>query len=257
MSDVHGPPGTTVKQPWWQGPILLTDAETTGVDVVNDRVVQWCTVDDWSSAGLSRRIDEEIINPGVPIAPEATQKHRITDEHAQRFGNAPKDSLRRWVNILSQAVVGGRPIGGMNLSFDLSMLRFECQRHLTFDVEAAASRPLAPVLDLYVLDKYVDPYRKGYRKLIDLARHYDVEHDEAKLHDAVEDTIVTGRILRTLGEHYSEVGNMGLYALHMYQVDWAREQRLSLQRYFRTKKGQPDAVVDPCWPYCADPDHPR
>lgn len=243
-------------QPWWQGPILLTDAETTGVNVAVDRVVQWCTVDDeW--AGLPPRIDEELVNPGIPIPAEATEKHRITDDMVRATGNPPRDSLRRWVNILAQAVVGGRPIGGMNLSFDLSMLRFECQRLTMFDVEAVASRPLAPVLDAYVLDKYVDPYRPGGRKLIDLARHYDVEHDEAKLHDAVEDTIVVGRVLRAIGERYPEVGNMGLFALHMYQVDWAREQRLSLQHYFRTKKGRRDAVVDPCWPYCADADHRR
>ena len=36
------------------------------------------------------------------------------------------------------------------------------------------------VVDTFVLDKAVDTYRKGSRKLIDVARHYGVELTEAE-----------------------------------------------------------------------------
>src|SRR5690606_40746829 len=37
--------------------------------------------------------------------------------------------------------------------------------------------------------------------------------------------------------------------LHHSQIDWRREQAASLQDYFRSKGGKPDAVVDGGWPF--------
>ena len=51
---------------------------------------------------------------------------------------------------------------------------------------------LRPVLDPRVLDKHIDPYRRGGRKLTDLCAHYKVALDGA--HSADADAIAACRV---------------------------------------------------------------
>lgn len=59
-------------------PLVFFDLETTGLDLQIDRIIQFAfiriqpdkTAEEW----------EELVNPGIPIPPEASQIHRITDE---------------------------------------------------------------------------------------------------------------------------------------------------------------------------------
>jgi DNA polymerase-3 subunit epsilon len=243
---------TLVRQaiPWWQGPILGVDFETTGVNVRTDRIVQACLAA--TMTGHEPNVMAEYINPGIPIPREASFVHGISDDHVQQFGNPAVEAVERIADALADAVKARIPIGGMNLAYDLTMLRHECRRYGMLTVEERAGTVLAPVIDAYVLDKYVDPYRKGKRQLGPLAERYGVMLSNA--HDAVADTIASVEVARRIGQLYSEVGGMGLFRLHACQADWRAEQAAGLQEYFR-RKGERTAVVDPCWPYCADDTH--
>lgn len=235
------------------------DVESTGVSPWDDRVVSWCAA--LTRPGCSPIVNTELIYPGVPIPPGATQVHGITDEYAQRYGNPPQESLRRLVRLLADAVKARTPIVGMNLAYDFTMLRAECRRHRLLDVEAVAGMPLAPVLDVYVIDKYADPWRKGKRTLADrdgkpgLATHYKVALSATDAHDAVADALAAGEVLRRIAARHPEIANMGPYRLHAMQVDWRFEQCADLETYFR-RKGTP-SYVDRCWPYCLDEAHGR
>lgn len=247
--------------PWHEDMIVGFDLETTGVDVRNDRIIQWCAA--LTIPGSEPIVNSQYVNPGVPIPSEATDVHGITDEYAQRYGGDPVQSLTNCVGLLAEAMQAHTPIGGMNLAYDFSTLRWECLRHDVPTVEEAAGLPLAPVLDVYVLDKQVDKYRKGVRKLADkdgkpgMATHYGVTLEAEDAHDAVADTLASVRVLRRIGRKYGSVGRMNPYRLHLAQVDWRREQSASLEQYLRVKKvpPEPDARVDRCWPVCIDPTH--
>jgi DNA polymerase-3 subunit epsilon len=249
-------------RPWHQDMIMGVDVEATGVNARRDRIVQWCAALDNPEA-VGPLIDSQYINPGIPIPQGAIDVHHITDEYVQRFGATPVQSITNFVNVLANAIKARVPIGGMNLAYDLTMLHFECRRHGVPTVEEAAGLPLAPVLDVYVLDKYVDKYRKGIRKLADkdgkkgLATHYGIVLPAEDAHDAVADTLATVKVLRRIGQHYGSVGRLSPYKLHLAQVDWRREQQASLEQYLRTKKDppQPGVVIDRCWPVCTDPTH--
>lgn len=59
-------------------PIVFFDTETTGTDVVNDRIVEISLV-----KFFNNEIVEEfttLVNPGVKIPPGATKVHHITDD---------------------------------------------------------------------------------------------------------------------------------------------------------------------------------
>lgn len=232
---------------WTEERIGGVDFETTGVRYAIDRVIQYCVAD--TDPRHDPMIVQGLINPGVPIPKEASDIHGITDRDVEQYGEDPRAALEGVRDLLSAFVMSQVPIGGMNLAFDLSMLRWECRRWDLKWIEVDARMPLAPVLDAFVLDKYVDPWRKGKRKLTDLARHYGVPLDESAAHDATVDTLASVEVLRAIGRRYPEVGEMSAYRLTALQVEWRAEQQVSLQKHFR-QKGQVDAVVDPCWPLC-------
>lgn len=53
------------------------DTETTGVDPVNDRIVTAAFI--VRTPGMDDRPFTWIINPGVPIPPDTTEVHGVTD----------------------------------------------------------------------------------------------------------------------------------------------------------------------------------
>jgi DNA polymerase-3 subunit epsilon len=187
--------------------------------------------------------------------------HGITDVWIAEHGNPPVEALNRLVEELARRVIAKIPIVGMNLAYDFTLLRYECLRWGIPWVEVRAGRPLAPVIDIYVLDKRIDPYRPGSRKLADsekgpgMATQYGVTLIGA--HDAVADTLAAVEVARYIAAARPEINGLGPYRLHAAQADWKAEQAAGLQEYFRRKKGQPGAVVDPCWPVCYDDTHIR
>jgi len=170
---------------WLTGDALAFDTETTGVDPLNDRIVTACAVL-VGKAGASFR-GRWLLNPGVPITAGATAVHGVTDEKAQRDGAAPLDVLPAIATTLTNAWAEGLPVIIMNAHFDLTLLQAELERY--------AQEPLVigPVLDPLVIDRALDPYRKGKRTLSALAQHYGVKQDGA--HSSDGDALTAARII--------------------------------------------------------------
>lgn len=151
---------------WAQNPMIAFDLETTGVDVETDRIVSAAVVLIHGDTVAHRT--EWLINPGVPIPEEASAGHGITTGHVEAQGTDPDATLDVIATVLTGAVVGGMPIVTMNGVFDLTFLDRECRRH---DVPTLSQRltatpgpagpGLRPVIDIRVLDRHLDKYRKG------------------------------------------------------------------------------------------------
>ena len=116
---------TTSKWDGWD--VLGFDLETTGVDVWSDRIVQSALVR--IDAGKRPVTSTWLVNPGIPIPDEAAAVHGITTERAAAEGGDPGQMLFELVGQLALAMGRGRPVVGMNLSYDLSLLEAECARH--------------------------------------------------------------------------------------------------------------------------------
>lgn len=239
-------PTIDLSVPWWRQPMLAFDVESTGVDPKQDRIVSWCAA--WLMPDGGVKALSELINPGVPIPPGATEIHKITDEMVQRTGNPPRESLWRLTRTLAEAVMARIPIVGMNLAYDFTMQYWELRRWDLPWIEEVAGRPLAPVVDCYVLDNVLTPRRsgKGARKLDRLVEYYEVRHDGA--HDAVADALAAARVVYRQAQRNPRIGNMPLHELHANQVMWRQQQQISLQAYFDSIGKE--AVCDPCWPVC-------
>lgn len=227
--------------------LVVFDVETTGVDVAEDRFVQaFVGLMDSDGEWIEKR--EWIIDPGVEIAQGAIDVHGISNELVREKGVDPALAIEDIINCISWYLRTGkpeakRPLVAFNASFDLSMLTCEARRYgLDFQLE-----PNQSVIDPFVIDKTIDKYRKGSRKLVDVAPIYGVPVEE-NAHDAGADCLMTGRIAWVMLKRWTEP----LTSLHNRQAGWAKDQRDSLQAYFaRVDKLNEDGspiVVEQGWP---------
>lgn len=160
--------------------IIAFDTETTGVKPETDRIVELTLVDANGTTSGFR------VNPGVPIPPEATRVHGITDadvKHAPRFADVAEEIQR----LVSGAVL----LGYNSRNFDTLILHAELQR---------AGRP---GLDLDAL-KEIDVYRLWLelepRTLTGAVRRW-LSTDHANAHSARADVEATLRVWNAIKQH--------------------------------------------------------
>jgi len=224
---------------WYDGPLLSLDTETTGVDVFEDRIVT-CNIT-YDVPNADPYVADWMINPGVEIAEGASAVHGITNEVAQQQGGDPYTVLSNIAEHLSNWEKLGHPIVVYNAAFDCSLLVVEFDR---YGIDQPCS--FARVVDPYVLDKALDPYRKGSRKLIDTARHYGVELSEEDAHSADFDSMASVKLCRAIGRKF--VIDAPIEEVHAMQVKAKVKQSTSLQAYLRKKENDPTIVINTQWP---------
>lgn len=221
---------------WHRGPLCGFDLETTGVDVEIDRIVTAAVV---HVGNGETRTDSWLANPGIDIPEQASAVHGITTERARAEGMNPYELLSRVRVHLVGAARGGTPIVTMNGRYDLTLLDRELRRH-----GLGPLPDLRPVIDVRVLDKACDPYRKGGRKLTDLCHAYGVKLDAA--HDAGGDALGALRVAWAIANRYPEL-QIDPHALHERQVRWHAAQVASFADY-RRRQGQPLDDENGEWP---------
>lgn len=228
---------------------LVLDTETTGVDPLEARLVT-AYVGVMSQDGTILIGQEFLADPGVEIPEAAAAVHGITTEYVREHGRHPGAVLGDLGGIL--ASTRHLPIVAYNASYDLTLLLQEAKRHLPDEGGRFFEQLLRErsVIDPLVLDRRLDKYRRGSRKLIDTARHYGVELSEEEAHGAAADAIAGGRVALAVLREFPQIAppRFSFQELHHSQIEWKREQAASLQAYFRTTGGKPDAVVSGDWP---------
>ena len=230
---------------WIDGPLLGFDTETTGVNPFHDRIVSAALVGR-GPGGTQQRT--WLIDPGVDIPEGAAAIHGITTEHAREFGAPPAQALAEISAELVAAFRFGVPVVAFNASFDLTIIARELERHSLPTIGERLGAPLAPVLDPLVMDRGVDKYRKGKRKLVDLCSHYGVE-ESGNLHTADVDVAATLDVLAAQAERHPELRVQSLAELHAWQDASHREWA---EHFNEWRRGQgfegPGAGLE--WPLC-------
>lgn len=229
---------------WTTRPLLGFDTETTGVDVHNDRIV---------TAALVRRVPGEstevrtwLIDPGVPIPAEAAAIHGISTEHAVEHGEAPGPALEEIASLIAADLALGVPVVAFNAAFDLSLLDAELTRHALPTLGERLGREVTPVIDPLVLDRSLDRYRKGKRKLGDLCAHYGV-FDGGNLHTADVDVLATLDVLEAMTRTFPEIVDQDLDALHRHQITAHRAWAENFNSW-RQQQGYVGAGASTTWP---------
>ena len=188
-------------------PIVFFDLETTGLNLLTDRIVEISVLKLMPNGETVRRTRR--VNPEMPIPAESTAVHHITDADV---ADAP--TFKQIAKNVA-AFFTGCDIAGFNSSrFDIPMLDQELQRA---DVDFDFSRPR-------FIDVQTIFHKREPRNLVAAYRFYCGKDLEAA-HSADADTQATYEVLLAQLERYDdlpgEVDKLAEYARQNRNVDFA------------------------------------
>lgn len=229
---------------WADRPFASFDIESTGVNTATDRIVTASLV---TIAGGTPQVREWLVDPGVEIPAAATEVHGITTEHARAHGAPAAVAVEEIRQALVESLYAGQPLVVYNAPYDLTLLAAECDRH-GVDPLGAARVPLR-VVDPLVLDRAMDPYRRGAgsRRLTYVCQNvYGVPLSDEDAHGSTADALAAARVAWKIAKRYPRVGDADVDQLQAMQRDWHRAWADNFGE-FLTRQGKPDDV-DRSWP---------
>ncbi len=239
---------------WPFGALLGFDTETTGVDPSQDRLVTAALV--WRGARQAggrrqQTVSTWLADPGVEIPEVASEVHGVTTERARAEGSPVAEVLEEVSAHLVAAMMAGTPVVVFNASYDLTLMEAELTRHGLPTIRERLGREPGPIADPLVLDRAVDRFRRGKRRLGDLCEVYDVRVADA-LHTAEVDVIATLDVLEALTAAHPNVAALGPDELVAFQARAHRTWAESFNKWLaRRSPSRPPAQTT--WPL---PDSP-
>ena len=172
-----------------KNPIVFFDLETTGINIVNDRIVE-ISILKVSPNGMEESKTVRV-NPGMPIPPQSTEIHGITDEDvkdAPTFKEVGKELAR---------FIEGCDLAGFNSNrFDIPLLAEEFLRN-GIDIDFS-KRKFVDVQTIF--------HKKEQRTLIAAYKFY-CEKDLTEAHSAEADVLATYEVLKAQLDKYSDLEN--------------------------------------------------
>ncbi len=218
-------------------PICVFDLETTSPDPETARIVTFA-IGALAPDG-SHDVLDGVVDPGIDIPVEASAIHGWTTERVRAHPEAL--APRQGIDLIVDRMIGAHrlryPVVAYNARFDFTVLAREMAR-AGVDVDLAQVR----VVDPLVIDKALDKYRKGSRRLGDTCGFHGIELDD--WHTAAADAIAAGLLAQKLMRGLP--GLTDADAFHQRQVRWAAQQASSFQSYLR--RSNPHAVIEGAWP---------
>jgi DNA polymerase III subunit epsilon len=170
-------------------PIVFFDLETTGKDVAKDRIVQFALLKLHPDG--KEEVYKTLVNPTIPIPPEATAIHKIRNEDV-----AHERPFRQLADSVA-AFFAGCDIGGFNSNrFDLPLLAEEMGR-------CGKAFPEGSVRLIDVQRIY---HKKEERNLAAAYRFYCGKTLEGA-HDAEADVRATLEVFLGQLERYDDIGS--------------------------------------------------
>jgi DNA polymerase-3 subunit epsilon len=166
-----------------------------------------------------------IVDPGREIPGEAEAIHGVSTRRARREGCPLEDAAAIVHAVLETAQAERVPIVAMNASFDITITTVLFRNFGLRPIEWGA------LVDPLVIDREVDPYRSGKRRLDALCRTYDVFLSAP--HDAGSDADATVAIARTIAGRYPAIAAYEIGELTRSQAGWHRAWALEYDSWCR------------------------
>ena len=225
--------------PDWAKKLAVFDLETTGLDLKEARIVTACAAVIDEHGNIVGDDVEWLADPVIEIPDIAASVHGVTTSFAREHGRPAADVVAEIVERLRGYFEREIPVVAYNAPYDFTILHFEALRH--------GIRPLenpAPVIDPLVIDKFLDRYRGGKRRLELTAEFYKVSLTDA--HNATADAVAAGRVAQAIARKFYDRLNIPVAQLHSLQVGWSKDLDLDFERFMQGK--DPSFKTQLGWP---------
>lgn len=172
-----------------KNPLVFFDLETTGINISRDRIIEI------SFLKIFPNGDEEIkskrVNPGMPIPPQSTAIHGITDEDVK---DCP--SFRQIAKSLASQIEGCDLAGFNSNRFDVPML---AEEFLRADIDFDMSK--RKFIDVQII------FHKKEPRTLEAAYKFYCDKELVDAHSAEADTRATYEVLKSQLKHYPDLVN--------------------------------------------------
>src|SRR5699024_1529582 len=188
-------------------PLCFFDLETTGIQVASDRIVEISILKVFPNGNKERLT--LLVNPEMPIPPESTAIHGISDE---MVANEPtfKELAPRIYEMIKDS-----DLAGFNSNrFDIPLLAEELLRaDIDFDLKRASA------VDVQTI------FHKKEKRTSEAAYKFYCDKELENAHSAEADTMATYEVLKEQLERYDDLENdinfLAEYSKHKEFVDFA------------------------------------
>lgn len=172
-----------------KNPLVFFDLETTGIDIVKDRIIEISLVKVYPNGKEESKTRR--INPGMPIPPESTAIHGITDEDVK---DCP--TFKEIAKSLA-ALLEGCDLAGFNSNrFDIPLLAEEFLR-AGVDVDLNKRK----FIDVQTI------FHKMEQRTLAAAYKFYCNKTLDNAHTAEADTMATYEVLKSQLDRYPELEN--------------------------------------------------
>ncbi|OQB29404.1 MAG: hypothetical protein BWY08_02048 [Bacteroidetes bacterium ADurb.Bin174] len=190
-----------------KNPLIFFDLETTGIDIVNDRIVQIAYHKVYPNGKEESK--SFLINPGIPIPPQATAIHKITNDDV-----AMAPLFKHVANEIARDFEGCDLAGYNSNRFDIPLLAEELLR-AEVDIDLSKRK----FIDVQVV------FHKKEPRNLSAAYQFYCDKELTGAHDATVDTMATYEILKAQLELYQDlpttVEGLSKYTTQTNNVDFA------------------------------------
>jgi len=190
-----------------KNPLIFFDLETTGTDIVTDRIVEISYLKIYPNG--KEESETFLVNPMMPIPKKSSEIHGITDEKVK---DAP--SFTMLAKILSKIMEGCDLAGYNSNKFDIPLLAEELLR-AGVDVDLKKHK----FIDVQVI------FHKKEQRTLSAAYKFYCLKDLAEAHSSEADTRATFEVLKAQLDKYSDLKNdvdeLSKFSSYTNNVDFA------------------------------------
>lgn len=172
-----------------KNPIVFFDLETTGTNITHDRIVEISMLKVFPNG--KQEVKTKRINPEMPIPPESTAIHKITDEDVK---DAP--TFRQIAKSLADQIEGCDLAGFNSSRFDIPLLAEEFLR-VGLDVDFSKKK----LIDVQII------FHKKEQRTLEAAYKFYCDRTLEDAHSAEADTLATFEVLKAQLDRYSDLPN--------------------------------------------------
>lgn len=172
-----------------KNPIVFFDLETTGTNIVSDRIVEIAYLKIYPNGNEESK--RYLVNPEMPIPHEVTAIHGISDEDVK---NEPV--FKELAKIIAKDIEGCDLAGYNSVRFDLPLLAEEFLR-ANVDIDLAKRK----MIDVQVI------FHKMEQRTLSAAYKFYCNSELTNAHTAEADTRATYEVLKAQLDRYDNLKN--------------------------------------------------
>ena len=172
-----------------KNPLVFFDLETTGIDIVRDRIVEISYIKVYPNGKEETKTQR--INPGMPIPPASTAIHGITDDDVK---DCPH--FKEIAKTLAAQIEGCDLAGYNSNRFDIPML---AEEFLRADVNVDLTK--RKFIDVQTI------FHKMEQRTLSAAYKFYCNKSLENAHTASADTMATYEVLKAQLDRYPELEN--------------------------------------------------